>query len=235
MNLLWSPLRSWYRPKTALLYFGRKGRLEAMRFPVALILLATMLPAARQKQQPDVAIIHGNAFESPFFRFHYSFPPGWSAEDNQVRMDRNRVEHENVVGRTEAEPPPVKYYGSAAKVFWTYDLLLATPPRPPAETKSAQPYIRLCALERISALDSPGKYARLMVRVNAVKMLHEGQKQTISGRKFVRTDVIAKTGQVIAMFETLTRDYLLLFEFHARDEREMNELAQTMSSLAFEK
>jgi hypothetical protein len=196
------------------------------------MLLAAIVAVARQKQQPDVAIIQGNSFESPYFKFHYSFPQGWSAEDNQVRMDRNRVEHENAVGRAKAEPPPVSYYGvSPAQVFWTYDLLIAAPP---AETKSPT-YVRFCALERFSALSEPGRYARLMRRLDTVKVLHEGQKQIISGRKFVRTDVILKNGQFIAMFETFAGNYLLLFEFHGRDEQEMNDLAQTMQTLKFDK
>jgi hypothetical protein len=205
-----------------------------MRFQVAVILLGTMLAAAaRQKQQPDVAIINGNAFESPFFKFHYAFPQGWSAEDDQARMNRNRVEHENAVGRTKADPPLQNYYGPAPEVFWRYDLLVASAPRSAAE-KSAQPYVRLCALQRFNGLGSPGKYAKLMLQVNTVKMFHEGQKQTIAGRAFVRTDVISKDGQFVAMFETLTRDYLLLFEFHGRNEQEINELAKSMESLKFD-
>jgi hypothetical protein len=201
------------------------------------MLLAAIVSVARQKQQPDVAIVQGNSFESPYFKFHYSFPQGWSAEDNQARMDRNRVEHENAVGRAKAEPPPVSYYGvSQALVFWTYDLLIATPPRlVAAEVKSPPPYIRFGALERYHLLNEPGQYAKLMRRLDTVKVLHESQKQIIAGRKFVRTDVISKKGQFIAMFETFAGDYLLLFEFHGRDEQEMHDLAQTVQSLKFDK
>ena len=151
-------------------------------------------------------------------------------------MDRNRVEYQNLLHHSKAAPPLLPYYGvSVAQVFRSYDLLLATPPRTTAETKSPTPYIRFCALERSNSFRSPGSHASMLVRLKAVKLLHKGQKQTISGRKFIRTDVITERGQFIAMYETVAKDYLLLFEFHGGDEQEMNKFAQSIQLLAFDK
>jgi len=108
---------------------------------LTLILLLTASTAAREKTEPDVVTISGNTIESPYFKFHYSFPQGWQTQDDKVRMENNREKHRK-----------------AGAGHWTYNLLLASPEPISAYDKLSLPYIHILAIEGAQDLFGNGNY-----------------------------------------------------------------------------
>jgi len=206
------------------------------RLCLAVLLLVTFAYSKQQKIEPDTANISGDALESPFFKFHYVFPKGWTVEDDARRMERNRTRHEDAVKKAEAKAQPdTPNRKTTTQVIWLYDLFQASPEAvPPNGDVPPLPYVRIWATERFGMMDKPGDNARLLAQVGIVKVLRSPQEQTVSGRKFVRADFTSSKGDYVSMFDTLSGKYLLFFEFRGRNEQEMNELIKTMESVKFD-
>jgi hypothetical protein len=164
------------------------------------------------------------------------FPKGWTVEDDARRMERNRNRHEDAVKKAKAKAEPdTPNKKTTTQVFWLYDLFQASPEAvPPNGDWPLLPYVRIWATERFSMLDKPGDNARLLVQIGSMKVLRPPQEQTVSGRKFVRADFISSKGDYVSMFDTLSGEYLLFFEFRGKNEQEMNELVKTMESVKFD-
>jgi hypothetical protein len=203
---------------------------------LAVLLFVACTFGQQQKIEPDSANISGGALESPFFKFHYVFPKGWTVEDGVQRMERNRKRHEDAVKKAKANAKPdTPNSTTTTQVFWLYDLFQASPEAvPPDGHWPPLPYLRIWATERFSMMDKPGDNARLLAQIGSMKVLRSPQEQTVSGRKFVRADFISSKGDYISMFDTLSGKYLLFFEFRGKNEQEMNELAKTMESVKFD-
>ena len=206
------------------------------RLCLALLLLVTFTFGKQQKIEPDSANISSGTFESPFFKFHYAFPKGWTIEDDMRRMEKNRSRHQDAVKKAKAEAKPdTPNSTTTTQVFWLYDLFQASPEAvPPNGDRPLLPYVRLWITERFSMRDKPGDHARLLAQIGSMKVLRPPQEQTVSGRKFVRADFITSNGEYVSMFDTLSGKYLLFFEFRGKNEQEMNELAKTMESVKFD-
>jgi hypothetical protein len=207
-----------------------------IRFLGACLFAATLATAMPEKMPPDAAEVSGNKFTSPYFKFHYTFPQGWSPEDDKLRREKNRRWHEDSIARVQANPPPVINNSSVTtSILWTYELLRATPQPAPADATPAPPHITVTAVEQTSS-DSADEQARFLGHLRSVReVVRKPQRQKISGRDFTRTDLVYKNGHLEAVFICVAKGYLLFFRFSARTEQEMNELAQTMNSLEFEK
>jgi len=175
--------------------------------------------------------------EAPFFKLHYTFPQGWSAENDDVRMTKNRQNHEDAIKRSQAAHSHTIMPGNTKPTFyWSYDLLLATREPMPDGTPSS-PFIQVRAAERPPLiLNEAGDQARLMGQLPRTKLLEGPKEQKFSGHKFARS-VLAfhnpetTDEQFEILFESVSGNYLLLFEFHAKTLPEANELAQTMESV----
>ena len=137
-----------------------------MRFRplVFYFLLVAILAFGKQaSKEPDFANISGTNFESPFFKFHYSFPKGWSPEDDQIRVAKNRKKHEESTASLKADTSRTVNNGTTTtKVFWVYDLLVATPESLPPDGKLPLPYVRIWAMERSNMINKPGDNAKLL-------------------------------------------------------------------------
>jgi hypothetical protein len=186
--------------------------------------LVALSALSLEKKEPDAADIAGNDFASAYFQFHYSFPQGWTAQDNQLRMERNRNRHK------EAEKQ-----AHGATVLWTYDLLLASAAPASGNDKLSLPYIQIFAIENSRITGDPGTYARMLAKSKSLKFLRGPQQQDFSGRKFMRSDLVHNDSHYEALLDTSLKNYLLLFEFHGRTREEMDALARTMESVKFEK
>lgn len=207
-----------------------------IKFLGACLFAAALATAMPEKTPPDAAEVSGNKFTSPYFKFHYTFPEGWSPEDDKLRREKNQRWHEESIARVQANPPPVIANGSVTtSVLWTYELLRATPQPAPADAMPAPPHIAVTAVEQILS-DSADEQARVLGHLRSVtQVFRRPQHRKISGHDFTRTDLIYKDGHFEAVFIGVAKGYLLFFRFNARTEQEMNELAQTMNSLGFEK
>jgi len=204
-----------------------------LRLGISLLLLLTFA-AGKGKIEPDAINLSNGIAESPYFKFHYAFPQGWALRDDPVRMQHNRKQHEDAVKKARAQNPPnTPNRTTTTQVLWQYDLLLAAPAAVPASGYPPEPYVHVWAAERNSITKEPGDHAKLLMQIGMMKELHSPQKQTIGGQEFVRTDMVFKE-VYISMFDTLSGDYLLCFEFRARNEQEMNTLANTMQSIKFD-
>ena len=182
------------------------------------IFLLTVSTAAREKMEPDALSISGNTIESPYFKFHYSFPQGWLTQDDKVRMERNRETHKK-----------------SGVVLWTYNLLLASPGSISADDKLTLPYIHILAIEKAQELFGNGNYAKSLARTKSLAILHPPQQVRIAGQNFTRTDLVDKNVHHEALLDTAVRNYFLLFQFHGRTEEEMEALVKTMESAKFDK
>lgn len=192
-----------------------------LRYLIVLSLLVSLLAAASpEKREPDAVTFEANTVESPYFKFHYSFPQGWIRLDDTVRMEQNRKKHRKAGGNI---------------VHWTYDLLLASPSPISADGKLSLPYIHVLAIENAQDLFGSGNYAKSLAKTKSLAILHPPQQQSFSGQKFTRTDLDDKSSHYEALFDTTVRNYFLLFEFHGRTQEEMDMLAKTMESIKFEK
>ena len=185
---------------------------------LTLILLLTASTAAREKIEPDALSASGNTIESPYFKFHYSFPQGWLTQDDKVRMENNRETHrKSGVGH------------------WTYNLLLASPGSISADDKLSLPYIHILAIEKAQDLLGNGNYAKSLAKTKSLAILHPPRQLRIAGQNFTRTDLADKDVHYEALLDTTVRNYFLLFQFHGRTQGEMEALVKTMETVKFDK
>jgi hypothetical protein len=184
---------------------------------LTLIVLLTVSTAAREKMEPDALSISGNTIESPYFKFHYSFPQGWLIQDDKLRVERNRETHKK-----------------SGVALWTYNLLLASPGPLSADDKLSLPYIHILAIEKAQALGN-GNYAKSLAKSKSLTILHPPQQLRIAGQNFTRTDLVDKDVHYEALLDTTARNYFLLFQFHGRTQEEMEALVKTMESAKFDK
>jgi hypothetical protein len=185
---------------------------------LTLILLLTASTAAREKTEPDVVTISGNTIESSYFKFHYSFPQGWLAQDDKLRIENNREKRRRV--------------GAGHS---TYNLLLASPESITSEDKLSLPYIHVLAIENAQALFGNGNYAKFLAKRKSLTILHPPQQLKIAGQNFTRTDLANKDIHYEAFLDTTVRNYFLMFQFHGRTPEELNALLKTMESVKFDK
>jgi hypothetical protein len=197
----------------------RSKEIELMRlWALTLILLLTVTTAAREQAEPDEVIISGNTIESPYFKFHYSFPLGWLTQDDKLRMRNNREKHRK-----------------AGVNHWTYNLLLASPEPISAEDKLSLPYIHILVIEKAQDMFGNGNYAKFAAKTKSLTILHPPQQLKIAGQNFTRTDLADKDVHYEALLDTAARNYFLLFQFHGRTSEEMNALVKTMESVKFDR
>lgn len=209
-----------------MLYSGPESEDVSIRVRIVIFvsLMVTLATMGLEKKEPDAVNIAGNDFESTYFQFHYSFPPGWMVEDNQLRMEKNRSRHK-----------AAEKQAQGATLLWTYELLLASAAPISGDDKLLLPYIQIFAIENSRITGGPGTYARMLTRNKSLKFLRRPQEQTFSGRKFMRSDLLHDGSHYEALLDTTVRNYLLVFEFHGRTQEEMDSLARTMESVHFDK
>jgi hypothetical protein len=185
---------------------------------LTLVFLLTLSTAAREKMEPDALSISGNTIESPYFKFHYSFPQGWLIQDDKLRVERNREAHKK-----------------SGVVLRTYNLLLASPGPISADDKLSLPYIHILVIEKAQDLLGNGNYAKSLAKTKSLTVLHPPQQLRIAGQSFTRTDLVDKDVHYEALLDTTVRNYFLLFQFHGRTQEEMEALVRTMESATFDK
>jgi hypothetical protein len=213
-------LTSWstgHDHQRAMLYSCDETEAGVRLWLLTLIFLLTVSTAAREKIEPDALNISGNTIESPYFKFHYSFPQGWLIQDDKVRVEKNRETHKK-----------------AGVFLWTYNLLLASA-GPISDDKLSLPYIHILAIEKAEDLFGNGKYAKSLAKTKSLAILHPPQQLRIAGQNFTRTDLADKDVHYEALLDTTARNYFLLFEFHGRTQEEMEALVKTMESTTFDK
>lgn len=179
---------------------------------------------------PDAGKSTGNVFESTYFKFHYSFPQGWSAVDDELRAAENRKRHEESVKIVLASQPADP--GRRTQVYWIYDLLIASPKPLAAGEELSSPRICISAMERGGMFDEPGEQAKLLSP--STKILRKPEHLKIAGHKFMRTDLVSQDSNFEALFETVSGKYLVKFEFWGNRVQEIESLSKTMDSLHFD-
>ncbi|HEY7402775.1 MAG TPA: hypothetical protein VIB39_04595 [Candidatus Angelobacter sp.] len=207
----------------------------------SLMLLGLLTGSPQEKNAPDSVTISGATLEAPYFKLHYSLPQNWSSEDDAKRMEKNRKKHEERVKSLERETSRIVNAGAiTTRVFWVYDLLVATPGAFPADEKFPLPYIHIVARERSNSSSNPGDYANDMAKLRdqapfKVAVFQKPEKQLIAGQKFVRSGLAYGENHYESLYETVSGSYLLSFEFHGKSEQEVNDLAKTMESVKFDR
>src|SRR5215467_10135450 len=196
------------------------------RFSLALLLLLAMLaPAQQEKKEPDSVTASGNTIESPYFKFRYSFPQALTPMADDVRQAKNRKRHEEQVNRMKEQMARTVNSGKVTiRAFWNYDLLVAASHPVSDDGKTYLPYLRVWAMERSSNMVKAGAYARMLDNAPSVTLVHDTEEQIFGGREFRASGFLFGKNHYQALFETLSGDYILLFEFHGRTEQEANEL-----------
>jgi hypothetical protein len=199
-----------------------------------LVLLIWQAGGKQSQPEPDAGTVTNNTFESEFFKFRYSVPQGWTTANDELRMAENRKSHEDQVKKALAKlPPDTADSKHTTQVFWSYDLIIATPqPLAPGES-TGLPHITVWARERFNMLNEPGDQAKLLAMFPNTKVLRKAEEVTLSGRKFVRADFVHQSGSFEALFVTASGKYLLGFEIRGTSQKEINDLAKTMQTLKF--
>ena len=210
----------------------------SMRSPylaACLLLLIPITNFGKSKIEPDYGKVSGGVFESAFFKFHYALSPGWAAENDDFRMEKNRKNHEEQVKKEQAKAPKnTPNNTTTTQVFWNYELLSASSVALASGEKPSLPYLRISAMERFSMIDKAGDRANTIIRFGIGKVLKQPKEQVIAGQKFVQADFVYKDDSFEALFDTVSGKYLLTFEFRGKSEQEIDELAKTMESLKFD-
>lgn len=185
---------------------------------------------------PDSGKVTGNTFESTYFNFRYSFPQGWSAVNDDVRMVENRKRHEAEAEKERQKfPPDTGTQTTIVLVCWNYDLLTATPAPLSAGKQAGLPHIFIWARQRFSMLNDACDNTNVISSFPGTKVLRKAENVTFSGHEFVRTDFVHNHGNYEALFVTVIGEYQLGFEFRGRSESEINKLAASMKNLQFSK
>jgi len=206
--------------------------MQVQFFGIVLFLLAGFF-GSQSTAVIDSGTVTGNTFQSSFFKFHYAFPQGWQAENDEIRTEKNRKFYDEQLEKAKAKAKSdTANSKTTIQVFTPYDLLIASPNAISPEGKPPLPHVHIWAVERFSLMENPGDNAKLAARIG--KVLREPQEQTISGHKFVRADLVYHDDNYEALFDTVSGKYLIFFEFRGRSEQEINELAKTVESLKFD-
>ncbi len=195
-----------------------------------LCLLLVWLASGQQAPEPDAGTVTNNTFESKFFKFRYDFPQGWSTVNDDFRTTENRKRHEDQVQKALARDTANT---TRTQVFWTYDLLIATPKLLAADDNPNVPHISVWARERFSTSDDPEDQVKMLAKFPNIRILHKPEKVILSGRKFIRADFVYYNDNFEALFVTALGKYLVGFDIRGNSEKEMNDLAQTMQTLKF--
>jgi hypothetical protein len=227
----------------AILRPAPKGNaLMRLRLLSYFLLLITVLASGKQeKKEPDAVNISGNTMEAPYFKLHYTFPQGWSAENDDARKEKNRQSHERAVKLAEAMHAQTINSGATSTTYFSnYELFMGKREPVPADGNSSEPFILIRASERSGGLmNDAGDTAKFIGRTPPAKLVEGPKEQKLSGHRFMRSLLVffpqEANEQFEVMYESVSGNYFLLFEFHAATQKEANELAQSMESVKFDK
>lgn len=194
-----------------------------------LVLSVVAAGSAPANPEPDAGKAVANEYQSFYFKFHYSFPKGWLAVSDSARMAQNRKRHEDFVERDRQLAP----HDPNHRIFWIYDLLIATPASLPAGEHAAPPRVSVWAKERHDTLNDGRDDIRIWSSIPGIRLLHKTEEVTFSRHKFVRADFFLGHGTYEEQFVTVMGNYLVGFEFRGGSVKEINELAASMKDLQF--
>jgi hypothetical protein len=202
--------------------------------------IADVQPASSRNDWTTVA----SALNTSFAHFHYEVPKGFFALPDDIRLEGNQKRFERQVSETLKKEGPdsetrrivdgnQQTETRTTKVFAPYDLVVACS-TPPATIEATQlPCVRAYAVNRLPMATEAGDPARLVKIVPGVKVLRESEVVKINGREFVRTDFQFQDGELFSKFATVDGDYLVQFDFRARDEKDLTQMVKSIQSAAF--
>jgi hypothetical protein len=190
--------------------------------------------------QPDpllLGTISGHHYHNDFFGFSYDIPQGFAVEDADVTKRRDKGD------TVRAEPPGSPLTAQTVKVMVPVTLLNATPIGTENRARLAIPYVSIAvglsvssqlSVESIRQTLESGESGR---QAHGIHLLSGPVEVTISGRPFFRTD-FNESSDGASIWKTFFRTSIhggeLDVDFCASSEAELDQLAATVESLAFD-
>jgi hypothetical protein len=195
----------------------------------------------------DAAKVTGSTFDSQYFKFTYELPKGWKALADAERVGENKKlsdrDKEASVARLPAPKrgtakTPVRknptLVAPPASSPERYSLMVASPDGVLSLESPVLPRINVWAHRRVPPLDSAGDHAQFLRSGKRTTTIAPPQEVTLSGHSFVRVDVITPNGTYQSQFVTVIGDYLVGFDFRARSEKEMDDMADSTKTIKFQ-
>jgi hypothetical protein len=193
----------------------------------------------------DAAKVTGTTFESPYFRFTYQLPDGWKTLDDATRLEANKQAIQEDIERSKTTLAPRKASAKSSTQDTVapqhppvlperYSLLAASPDGINSLASPVLPRINIWAHRRIPPMDKAMDHAQLLMSGKHNEVLVRPQELNISGRPFVRVELINAAGKYQARYITVIGDYLVGFDFLEDSEREMAEYSNTIKSIQFQ-
>ena len=203
---------------------------------------------AEQEPGPDKGSVSGNVYTNEYFGFSYQFPEGWTAVDKENQQVAEEFIAETIVGENKALGVVVK----AAQEL-TYTLLRAFqhPPGTPGiefnsnlqihvEDASSNPGVKT-GKDYLLGLQEAQKLMRMLgMKGIRFKMISGPTPYTFGGKEFFRADFDVRVklgGSKIRGYQawivTILREHILKFVFATDKRQRLDELCQTVESLAF--
>ncbi len=203
-----------------------------------LLCFALLLPASALAAPPepiDAGKTTANVFESSFFHFRYELPKGWSALADDVRLAENKKRYQDAlyeaIGKNDQTAPENQHLITEAIV--PYTLLLAARARVASGDERPLPRIMVMASKRRTMWAEAGDPAKMYEKLAHPKVLRDSEEVVLSGHKFVRTDFQMKAASFLSKFATVSGDYLIEFDLRADNEKDLEDLVNTMQTLKF--
>lgn len=183
--------------------------------------------------------VTGNVYHNSVFGFSYTFPQGWSASDPKSLRDRaaRNLAVDAESGRQRNGGKPAVIGASSEMVFYT------SPSDKGREIASRPPYIEIRAYPRSIPVTPQEAIQRAphSLQNQGLELIGTPYMWQQNGRNFVRADYRDADPNPrrypvpwLARIETMRRGYILTMEVVARNRDELNELAGSVESLAFD-
>jgi hypothetical protein len=179
----------------------------------------------------------GTLYHNDFFGLSYRLPGGWTAEETQITLKRNR----GVTVR--AEPPGSSLTAETVKILGPIILLNATPSDLANRVRLAPPFLTISvylsgseafSVENVRNTLKSGESVR---EAHGIHLLAGPVEATIGSRVFVRTDfseINDGPENWKTFFRTSVRGGQLVVNFCAGSKVELDQLLETVSSMAFD-
>ena len=195
-------------------------------------------------QQPAANIgagtVTGHQYRSSFFKLGYEFPKAWTYLKQDTVNAENEEAYRKAVDKSLKEngPDSTTVSGNTTtsrktEVSTPVNLLIAGPAAITSSASDAAPRVRIWAHRRNAILDKAGDHAT-MIATMAKKVILPPTEITLSGRTFVRVDVIHNDGLYHSNVETVCGDYVVGFDFYASTEKDLRTLTETINTVRFE-
>ncbi len=192
---------------------------------------------ARASDRPDSGALRGNTFYSDFFRFSFSLPTGFTAQDRDAIHKDIKAGHEKLHPNDDAAQEELLDVEEHAFVLLSAEGHL--------DGKKPLSQVMIGAEELPADITTADDYARYsetdpVLAQLQFKPLHPATPMTIGGRHFVRKDYTANAHVVgtdvtaaYAEYVTVDQGYALVVSFWSDNEADLATLCKQIDTLRF--